>query len=339
MDNIKKVSLSVICPVYNEEKYIAGCISSILEQDFPKDDLEILFVDGMSTDRTREIINTYSRQYSFIRLIDNPKRIVPCAMNRGIEVCRGDVVMRLDAHATYECNYFSELVRSLNRLGADNVGSVCRTDVLNKTPKTLAIREVLGNKFGVGNSTFRTGIEKEQNVDTVPFGCWRKDVFSKYGMYDVRLVRNQDIELNKRILRGGGKIFIVPGTFCTYLARETFGKLAKNNYGNGKWNILTVFYTKQLDSLSLRHFIPLCFILSLVVPSALALVWQPLALMSLLSLIAYVGLLGSVSLNLAFRKRLNLGYLLATFFVLHLSYGWGSLCGLLKLPFLKNENA
>ena len=327
--------LSVICPIYNEEKYIAKCIDSILEQDYPKDDLEILFVDGMSNDQTREIVNSYIEKYSFIRLLDNPERIVPYAMNRGIEACKGDVVIRLDAHATYAKNYFSELVGSLKRLGADNVGCVCKTDVLNKTPKTLAIREVLSNKFGVGNSTFRTGIDKEQEVDTVPFGCWRRDVFEKYGLYDTRLVRNQDIELNKRITRGGGKIYIVPGTYCTYLARETYGKLAKNNYGNGKWNILTVYYTKQLKSLSLRHFIPLIFVLSLIVPSLAAIFWLPLIAVSLLSLVAYMCLLGGVSLKLAVNKKLSFGYLLLTFVVLHLSYGCGSLVGILKLPFLK----
>ena len=221
--------LSVICPIYNEEKYIANCIESILLQDYPKDDLEVLFVDGMSKDRTREIVAEYTRKYPFIRLIDNPEKIVPYAMNYGIRASKGEVIIRLDAHATYEKNYFSALVRRLNELGADNVGSVCKTDVLNKTPKTLAIREVLSNKFGVGNSVFRTGIDKVMEVDTVPFGCWRRDVFDKYGLYDLRLVRNQDIELNKRILRGGGKIFIVPDTYCTYLARETFKGLAKNN--------------------------------------------------------------------------------------------------------------
>ena len=178
--------LSVICPIYNEEKYIVKCIDSILSQDFPKDELEIIFVDGMSKDQTREIVSEYIQKYSFIRLIDNPERIVPPAMNKGIEVAKGDIIMRLDAHATYEKNYFSVLVNALNKLEADNVGAVCKTDVLNKTPKTLAIREVLSNKFGVGNSVFRTGVDKVMEVDTVPFGCWKREVFNKYGLYEVR---------------------------------------------------------------------------------------------------------------------------------------------------------
>ena len=320
--------LSVICPIYNEQRYIARCIESMLSQDYPKDTLEVIFVDGMSTDDTRIIVARYSEKNPFIRLIDNPERIVPYAMNRGIRESKGDIIMRLDAHATYADNYFSTLVKALKEQKADNVGAVCRTDVLNKTSKTLAIKEVLSNKFGVGNSAFRTGVDKVMEVDTVPFGCWRREVFDKYGLYDVRLVRNQDIELNKRILRGGGKICIVPNTYCTYLARETFRALAKNNYGNGKWNILTVYYTGTFSSLSLRHFIPLLFVLSLLLPSLLAIVYWPLLFLSVCSMGLYLMLLGYICLNIALQKHLNLFYLLACFMVLHLSYGWGSIMGI-----------
>ncbi|MFT0488947.1 glycosyltransferase family 2 protein [Bacteroides thetaiotaomicron] len=258
--------LSVIIPIYNEEKYIAKCLESILEQDYPKNDLEVILVDGMSNDKTREIVASYTEKYFFIRLIDNPNRIAPWAMNLGIKEAKGDVIMRLDAHAIYETNYFSSLVYGLAKYEADNIGAVCKTDVLSKTSKTLAIREVLSNKFGVGNSVFRTGIQGDQEVETVPFGCWKREVFEKYGYYDVRLVRNQDIELNKRIIHGGGKIVIIPDTYSTYLARETYSKLAKNNFGNGKWNILTVFYTGELRSLSVRHFVPLGFVIGLLLP-------------------------------------------------------------------------
>ena len=259
-----KIILSVICPVYNEIKYIDVCIQSILLQDYPQENIEILFVDGMSTDGTRDSINGYARINPFIRLVDNPRRIVPVAMNIGIKVSKGDIIIRLDAHALYPTNYFSTLVRQLMALGIDNVGAACKTDVLNKNQKTLAIKEVLSNRFGVGNSTFRLGVEKVMEVDTVPFGCWRKEVFDKYGYYDERLIRNQDIELNKRIVRGGGHICLIPDTYSTYLARETFKGIARNNYMNGKWNILTVFYTKQFSSLSIRHFIPLLFLLFLL---------------------------------------------------------------------------
>lgn len=326
--------LTVICPIYNEERYIAQFLDSLLKQNYPKEDTEILLVDGMSRDDTRKIVAGYTARYPFFRLIDNPKRIVPYALNRGIEAARGEVIIILGAHASYQPDYFSVLVRGLRRLNAENVGTVCRTEVLNKTAKTLAICEVLSNRFGVGNSAFRIGIDHEQEVETVPFGCYPREVFEKYGMFDVRLVRNQDIELNKRIIRGGGKIFILPDTYCTYYARETWASLANNNYGNGKWIILTVYYTKMFSSLSVRHFVPLLFVMSLVVPLLLALFWWPLALVSAASLATYLLLFSVISAILSIQKKLNICYLLVTFVVLHLSYGWGSIIGILKLPFI-----
>ena len=329
------MKLSVICPIYNEEKYIVPFLDSVLQQDFSHDDMEVLLVDGMSRDRTRQVISQYIAKYPFLRLLDNPERTAPCAMNVGIKEAKGEVIIRLDAHALYPSNYFSTLVTRLYQLNADNIGCVLNTDVLNKTPKTLAIREVLSNRFGVGNSSFRTGVSSACEVDTVPFGCWRHEVFQKYGLYDKRLVRNQDIELNKRIKRGGGHIFIIPEISCTYLARETFKALAKNNYGNGKWNILTVYYTKYFSSLSIRHFIPLAFVLSLLLPILLMPLNVWFGVLALMALCAYLIALGSVSLTIWKAKRLNVFYLLMSFLTLHLSYGWGSLMGIFKVIGLK----
>lgn len=329
------MKLSVICPIYNEEKYIVAFLDSVLQQDFSRDDMEVLLVDGMSRDKTRLIISQYIEKYPFLRLLDNPERTAPCAMNVGIQEANGDVIIRLDAHALYPSNYFSTLVFKLYELNADNIGCILNTDVLNKTPKTLAIREVLSNRFGVGNSSFRTGVTSACEVDTVPFGCWRREVFQKYGLYDKRLVRNQDIELNKRIKRGGGHIFIIPDISCTYLARETFKALAKNNYGNGKWNILTVYYTKYFSSLSVRHFIPLAFVLSLLLPIVLMLLNVWFGVLSLMALGAYLMTLSCVSFTIWKTKRLNVFYLLMSFLTLHFSYGWGSLIGIFKVVGLK----
>lgn len=330
-----KLQLSIIVPIYNEERYIEQCIQSIINQDYPKEEYEVLFVDGMSNDHTRSILFKYSNMYPFIRVLNNQYKIVPYAMNIGIKAAKGDVIMRLDAHTLYERDYFSVLIRRLYELDADNVGVVSKTDVLNKTSKTLAIKEVLSSKVGVGNSAFRTGITEVKSVDTVPFGCWRKEVFEKYGLYDVRLVRNQDIELNKRIIKGGGKIFIVPDTFCTYLARETYTSLAMNNFENGKWNILTLFYTKHFSSLSWRHFIPLLFILTLILPLLISIVLLPIILISLFSLFLYICLISAMSMKLAISKKLNFFHLAYCFCVLHISYGMGSLMGVFKVLHIK----
>lgn len=329
--------LSVIVPIYNEEKYIAQCLESILMQDYPKTELEVILVDGNSNDRTRKIINKYALCHAFIKVIDNPKRIVPVAMNLGIKASKGDVVMRLDAHTSYEKNYFTALVSGLSAYNADNIGAVCKTDVLNKDPKSLAIREVLSNKWGVGNSLFRIGIDSVQEVDTVPFGCWKRSAFEKYGYFDERLVRNQDIELNKRIKQRGGKIVIIPNTFCTYYAREDFGDLVRNNFKNGFWNILTVFFTGDIASLSVRHFVPLMFVIGLALPVIIG-VWIPyIAYLSLFVLTSYLIALGSVSCKLAMDKKLSFFYLIASFTTLHLSYGCGSIAALTRLITLTNR--
>lgn len=328
--------ISIICPIYNEQKYIKGCIDSVLAQDWSSDELELLLVDGGSTDDTIFLVNEYQEEYPFIKLLHNPEKVVPYAMNIGIEAARGDVIIRIDAHAFYPTDYISTLVDGLSKYEADNVGVVCRTDVLNKTPKTLAIREVLSNPFGVGDSLFRIGINKVTEADTVPFGCYRREVFEKYGVYNPKLVRNQDIELNKRISRGGGKILLLPDSYCVYYARESYKAIMKNNFQNGKWNVLTVFYTKMFSSLSLRHFVPLIFQLSLIVPIILSVVYFPLVILSVISFSMYMLLISYVSFKITREKGYNFSHLIYTFTILHISYGYGSLVGIMKLPFLKS---
>jgi hypothetical protein len=251
-------------------------------------------------------------------------------MNLGIAIAQGNYIVRVDAHASYPAKYVFTLVSHLIVLNADNVGAVWKTDVLTKNNKTLAIKEVLTHRFGVGNAAFRVGVDKITAVDTVPFGCYKKEVFTKFGLYDTRLTRNQDIELNKRITRSGGKIYLIPNLECVYYARETFSAIAKNNYNNGLWNVLTVKYTKKFSSLSLRHFIPLCFILSLLLPVMFWFLYLPLLWVALWSSSHYLGLLAIICARLALKKKRSFGYLLWAFVVLHFSYGWGSVMGIFK---------
>ena len=212
--------LTVICPIYNEENRIEECIRSVIAQDWPKEELEVLFVDGMSGDRTREIVKEYSQQYPFIQLLDNPKRIAPSGLNIGIRAAKGEIILRLDAHAKYPNNYFSVLVNKLQETGADNVGGACRTLPAKDTPECRAIAHAMSSPFGMGNSYFRIGADCEKWVDTVPFGCFRRDVFDKIGLFDEELVRNQDDEFNGRIIQNGGKILLLPQVVTDYFARK-----------------------------------------------------------------------------------------------------------------------
>ncbi|MCL2247247.1 MAG: glycosyltransferase family 2 protein [Lentimicrobiaceae bacterium] len=322
--------VSIILPCRNEEKYIETCIQSLIKNQSDAFQLEIIVIDGMSTDKTVEILEKYVQQFSFIKLLRNPHKTVPYAMNLGIAHAKGDFIVRVDAHAFYPENYVSTLVAHLIDLDADNVGAILKTDVLTKNKKTLAIVEVLSHRFGVGNSLFRLGVSKITAVDTVPFGCYKKSVFTKFGLYDTRLTRNQDLELNKRILRGGGKIYLIPNVECVYYARETFSAIAKNNYSNGIWNMATIKWTKKLSSLSLRHFVPLLFILSLIIPLFLSLFYKPFLWVSTGSLFLYISFLTIICTHLVIHKKNNFFYLFWSFMTLHFSNGLGSLIGILK---------
>jgi len=324
---LNSTNISILIPIYNEEKYISECIESILKSDYNKGNMEIILIDGGSNDKTLKIINKYYKKYNFIKILHNEKKIVPVAMNIGIKEAKGEYIIRLDAHASYPTDYFSKLIYWHKDLDADNVGGIWITDVINKNTYSNAIKKILSNKFGVGSAKFRIGIENIEEVDTVPFGCYKKEAFNKYGLYDERLVRNQDIELNKRIINSGGKIYLLPNVSCTYYARENFTDLARNNFANGKWNILTAYFTKTVKSLSLRHFIPLIFVLSLILPIIFSIfipiVWwiSPISLASYLALVIII----SIKLN---SKETSLLYLIMGFLILHLSYGLGSLVGI-----------
>ncbi len=325
--------ITVVIPCRNEERYIESCLNSVISNDYPKEDIEVFVIDGNSKDSTRKIIDAYLNKYGFIHLLNNEKITVPYAMNLGISKSSGEYIIRLDTHSEIPDNYFSELIKWSKKLNADNIGAVCVTDVKSKNPKSNSIKKVLSSRFGVGNSYFRTGIEEIKEVDTVPFGCYKKKVFEKIGLYDTRLTRNQDIELNKRLKRNNGKIFLLPDLFCKYFARETFTGLAKNNFGNGLWNILTVYITKQFSSISLRHFIPLIFFLSLIAPLLLMIWFPPLGIVAALSFAVYLLTLLLVSLRIK-DKSSSFYLIMWTFIVLHLSYGFGSFIGLFRIDYL-----
>lgn len=324
--------ISVICPIYNEEKYIALFLDSLLLQDYPKDDLEILLVDGMSKDKTREIIAEYSAKHPYLRLVNNPQKTVPYAMNNGIKNAKGDIIIRLDAHAEYPSNYFSILVEKLRELdGAENVGGVCITLPCNDTTAAVAIAECLSNKFGMGNSYFRVGAKEVMSVDTVPFGCFRKTLFDKIGLYDTDMIRNQDDELNGRIIKSGGKIYLLPDVEIKYFARDKISKVRKMFYQYGLYKPLG---NKKLGSpATIRQFFPLLFVIVLVLGLILCLLFP--ALWSFYAGIILLHLLiGGYEGMKSGRKTGKWGctFIMPYIFLnMHISYGIGYIHGLWKI--------
>lgn len=331
--------LSVICPIYNEEKYIAQCIESLLLQDYPKNDLEILFVDGMSTDKTREIISKYTSQYPFIKMLDNPKKIVPYAMNTGILASKGEIIIRLDGHVEYPANYFSALVKNLIDLDADNVGALCETLPCGSSAKELAIAEALSSSFGMGNSYFRIGCDDVKQVDTVPFGCFKREVFDKVGLYDNELIRNQDDELNGRIVKNGGKIYLIPSIVTKYYARDKISKVKKMFYQYGLYKPLV---NKKLGTpATIRQFFPPVFVLGLIIGGMLSCFSWIIAVMYIAVIMFYL-LLACYFTMKSVKKTSRVGLFLyqpITYLTVHISYGCGYLTGVYKILMHRPFNA
>ena len=332
--------LSVIVPIYNEEKYIKRCIETILAQDFPREEMEVVFVDGMSTDKTREIVLGYVEKYNHLSLLDNVKRTAPCAMNIGIRATTGELVMRLDGHSLYPTNYFSSIVLWHKKIPeALNVGGLCITDVVDKNKISMSIAKVMSDKFGVGNSKFRTGVGNVEciEVDTVPFGCYKREVFDLIGYYNEELTRSQDYEFNKRLRREGGKIYMIPNIHCTYIPRDNYQDLCRNRYQTGYWVVKMGFITGTLKNSSIRHFIPLIFVLSIIIPSIVGLLYPCMLNISIVVLLLYMIVM--LFRSIVIKDKSTTAYnILIAFSCLHFSYGLGSLIGVLNNIFKRERN-
>lgn len=315
--------ISVIIPVYNEEKYIERCLDSILAQTYPKDRMEIIIADGMSTDRTREKIEGYRDRLN-IQLLDNEKRIVTYALNIAIEHAKGEYIIRLDAHASFAVDYIEKCVHYLNTTDADNVGGIAETVGLGRVGKMNA--EILSSKFGVGNSAFRTESESAY-VDTVPFGAFRREVFDKVGLFNPALPRSEDNDMNSRIRASGGKVFMSSDIRFQYFCRDTVGGLLSQGIKNG--NALFLTLRQNPKAMSLRHFVPFAFVLSLLIMPVLSLVsplffWAFMAELGLYTLLnVYFSLFGGT-------KRAFF-YKLVMYPTFHVVYGVGSLLGMVNV--------
>jgi glycosyltransferase involved in cell wall biosynthesis len=329
-DSGAKPFVSIVIPCRNEAAFIGPCLKSVLATSFPQERLEVLVADGMSDDGTRAIISELARQNPIIRLLDNPAKITPCALNVGIGAARGDIIMRMDAHTTYPPNYVGDLVEWLLKSGADNVGGIWRTLPASESTLARAIARGLSHPFGVGNAYFRTGTKEPRWVDTVPFGCYRREVFTRIGMFDPELVRNQDDEFNLRLIRAGGKILLVPSVASDYYARDSLAKLARMYFQYGYFKPLVV--RKVGAVMTIRQAVPAILVGGIGLGILLS-PWLHVArLLLLLIVCAYATALMGVSATIALRDGVAAGGATGVVFaVLHFSYGLGELAGIAKL--------
>lgn len=323
--------VSIIIPCRNEEKFISRCLDSILLQDYPKENLEVFVVDGYSSDRTKEIAKEYSQKHPFIRVLDNEKKITSSAMNIGIRESKGDIIMKMDCHSFYSSDYVSKSVACLLKYDADNVGGVLKTLPANDALAAKAIAICLSSFFGAGNSYFRTGTSEPREADTVAFGCYKKEVFSRIGMYNENLERSQDMELNLRLKKSGGKIMLCPQIEAVYYPKDNLADFFLHNFHDGVWAVMPLKFVKM--PFSLRHYLPAGFVLSLIVFAFLGLFSGFFEGLFWLVLLSYLFFSFYFSWNISKKeKEQELLFLMPmAFFARHFGYGLGSIWGLIKI--------
>lgn len=325
----------IIIPTLNEERFIENCLVSVMEQTFPCEEMDVMVVDGGSKDRTREIVQRISEQHPNVRLIDNPGRIQSIAFNIGVKNSDAPYIVRLDAHATYNKVYIEKCLEIFSAkaeiLGCapeliGNVGGVwnIRPQHSALIAETSAILNQV--KFGIGGAAFRVGA-KAGFVDTVPFGCFPRRVIEEIGGMREDLARGEDNEYNSRIHKAGYKVYLNPEVVCTYFSRDTIRANMKQMYANGV-SIGKLLYIDRA-SVGLRHLVPFAFVLSLIGSLILGCVYTPMFLLFafIIGLYTLVAIVATVSACMKFGWKYCLTLPLM-FFLVHVSYGWGTIIGI-----------
>ncbi len=327
------IKVSVVIPVRNEEKYINACIESVLSQDYCSENLEVIIVDGDSSDSTSEIVKSYMRKYEFIRLLKNPKKFVQHALNIGMKSATGEYIVRLDAHSKYANNYITKCIQYLEKTGVTNVGGPMRASYkTDENGKIIGVQNVIAaayySKFALGG-----GKNHEENyeglTDTVFLGAFRKKDIEKLNYYDDRLIRNEDDDLCFRMIENGMKIYITPEIKSEYYPRNNYKDLFKQYFEYGLWKVAVIKKHKKPARIS--HLIPIMFVIFLVLFSILSFFSKTI----LAFFLSVLGIYLLLDVYFSFRnekiKKISDNLrLVAIHFILHVSYGLGFFVGIFK---------
>lgn len=328
-------SVSVLLAVRNEERHVARALDSVRAQDWPRERMEILVIDGDSGDRTREIVERVAARDPRVKLLRNPGRIVARGLNVGLAAARGEVIARVDGHCRVPEGYVRAAVAVLRSGAAECAGGPVRA--LGETRIARAIALAMSTPFGVGGASFRWASD-EREVDHLPFGVWRREVFEALGGFDAALVRNQDDEFSDRLRRSGGRIRMLPAQRSEYFSRGTLGGLWRQYFGYGYWKVRVIRRRGGVPS-SGRHVVPAALVLGLAAGVALAALGRTL-LPALVVPGLYAAFLLVATLHVRLSRREHDALLLPLVLpVLHLAYGCGFLAALARAPFAPDESA
>ena len=318
--------VSIVMPVRNEVGFIARSVGSALNQDYPRDRLEIIVADGRSTDDTRAIVESLQSAHPNLKLVTNPGGIAPTGLNAAIAAARGEIIVRVDGHCEIAADYVRRCVEHLQNDGVDGVGGPIET--IGETTLAKAIAAAMSSKFGVGGSAFRTIKDRTMLADTAPFPAYTRAIIERAGPFDEEMVRNQDDEYNYRLRKLGARILLAADVKSRYYSRGNFRKLIRQYFQYGCWKVRVL--QKHPRQMAPRQFIPPLFVASLIC-SAIALFTSigPAPIVAICCLYLLANLCASALTAGGAGWRL-LPLLPIAYVSLHASYGLGFLFGLIR---------
>jgi succinoglycan biosynthesis protein ExoA len=323
--------VSLIIPCYNEAGTIENLLAAIQGQTAEASTLEVLVVDGCSTDGTRAKVTAYAAEHPelSIRLIDNPDRIIPAALNRGIQAAGGDVIIRLDAHSAPAPNYIERCLEILKRTGAANVGGVWQIEAGADGWQARSIAAAAAHPLGAGDARYRISGEAGP-IDTVPFGAFQARWLQKVGPFNESLLTNEDYEYNVRLRQAGGTVYFDPSIRSTYFARSSFPALARQyaRYGFWKARMLRL----HPGSLVWRQALPPLFVSATLVLGIAGFAWPLAWVLLAVKWGGYAAVLLLFGISSAIQRRdlaLALGGPLSVA-IMHIFWGGAFLWGLIS---------
>ena len=330
--------VSIIVPCYNEESTIRHLLDSILAQTYPRAQMELIISDGMSTDRTREVLAAFQKEHAdlSVRVVENSVKTIPSGLNQAIRESKGGIIVRLDAHSIPIPEYVERCVAALESNKGDNVGGVWDIRASADTWIAESISFAAAHPLGVGDAMYRLNA-KVGAVDTVPFGSFRRILIDRIGAFDETLLANEDYEFNTRVRESGGTVWLDPSIRSIYFSRSTLGKLASQYWRYGYWKLKML--KRYPHTLRWRQALPPAFVLSLIVFIVLSLFDGFARYILAAQLLIYFSALGSAGLKLAVGKRkgfLFMGLPLAIM-TMHISWGAGFLWSAISGLFVKHD--
>jgi cellulose synthase/poly-beta-1,6-N-acetylglucosamine synthase-like glycosyltransferase len=318
-------SFSIVIPTYNEQDNIGNCLDSILNQNYDKSLIDIVIVDGQSSDNTISKVKEYQKKFPNISVLENPVRKTPTSLNLGIKESKGEIIVILGAHASIDPNFIFYNNKYLNEKNLKVTGGTqinLGFDLIQK-----AIGWAMENPFGIGSAPYRWS-RKEQFVATVVYAAYRRELFDEIGYFEENFSIAEDAELNWRIRKAGHKIFFTPDIKSYYHPRKTVKKFIQQMF---RYGILRVhMFKKHKSAVKMTHMVPPAFVLTLILLLTLTLfsILSPLYLVAVLVLYFFVNLL-SVSIKATKENYKFIPLISALIFALHFSWGLGFIVGLI----------